>query len=195
RGALPDRPAGASGERHRQASAVGCPPRLDSRGHLRRGRHGRRLQHPGGLTVALESWLPIGFDLPYEARCGRPLHADANWQILETRGGGSALVVREDVFAKWVAAGLVDEAEFRAFSFGSDAYREMSCGSSQTLVPLSDCHSPSSKSEAFAFAMALRETRAIDPVSPLQDAVYVEKFSRLLPSYGITSRAEDDFVL
>jgi len=145
--------------------------------------------------VALESWLPIGFDLPDEARCGRPLHADANWQILETRGGGSALVVREDLFAKWVAAGLVDEAEFRAFSFGSDAYREMSCGSSQTLVPLSDCHSPSSKSEALAFAMALRETRAIDPVSPLQDAVYVEKFSRLLPSYGITSRAEDDFVL
>ena len=125
--------------------------------------------------MALESWLPIGFDLPDGARCGRPLHADANWQILETRGGGSALVVRDDLFAKWVASGLVDESEFRAFSFGSDAYREMSCGSGQALVPLSDCHSPSNKNEALAFAMALRETRAIDPDSPLQDAVYVEK--------------------
>jgi len=145
--------------------------------------------------VALERWLPIGFDLPDGARCGRPLHADANWQILETRGGGSALVVRDDLFSKWVASGLVDESEFRAFSFGSDAYREMSCGSSQALVPLSDCHSPSNKNEALAFAMALRETRAIDPDSPLQDAVYVEKFSRLLPSYGITSRTDDDIVL
>lgn len=145
--------------------------------------------------MALESWLPIGFDLPDGARCGRPLHADANWQILETRGGGSALVVKEDLFAKWLTSGLVEEGSFRCFTFGAEPYREVSCGASQVLAPLSDCRSPQDKNEALAFATALRETRAIDSECPLQDAVYIEKFSRLLPSYGITSRTDDDVIL
>jgi hypothetical protein len=41
----------------------------------------------------------------------------------------------------------------------------------------------------------MKATRDIDPDSPLQDALYIEKFSRLLPSYGITSRTDDDIVL
>src|SRR5690606_29175558 len=46
-----------------------------------------------------------------------------------------------------------------------------------------------------AFALALKATRVIDPESPLQDALYVEKISRLLPTYSISSRADDDVVL
>jgi SpoVK/Ycf46/Vps4 family AAA+-type ATPase len=145
--------------------------------------------------VSIESWLPIGFDLPDRARCGKALHGDANWQIVETKGGGSALIVKLDLAAKWLAAGLVDNGELSEFSFGSETYREVSCGASQMLAPLADCRSPQDRNEALAFASALRATREIDSQSPLQDAVYVEKFSRLLPTYGITSRSEDDVVL
>jgi cell division protease FtsH len=145
--------------------------------------------------VSIESWLPIGFALPDDARCGKALHGDSNWQIVETRGGGSALVVKEDLARKWIEAGLIEDGEMRGFSFGSETYREASCGGSQMLAPLADCRSPENKNEALAFATALRATRQIDAQSPLQDAVYVEKFSRLLPTYGITSRAEDDVVL
>ena len=143
----------------------------------------------------MESWLPIGFELPDGARCGRVLHGGSRWQIVETRGGGSALIATEELFAKWEDAGLVEPGELKPFSFGSDSLREVSCGGSQMLAPLTDCRSPENKSEALAFATAFRETRAIDPDSPLQDAVYVEKFSRLLPAYGITSKTDDDLVL
>lgn len=143
----------------------------------------------------MESWLPIGFELPDGARCGRALHGDNRWQIVETRGGGSALIAKEELFAKWEEAGLVEPGELKPFAFGTEALREVSCGGSQMLAPLADCRSPESKSEALAFATAFRETRAIDPDSPLQDAVYVEKFSRLLPAYGITSKTDDDLVL
>lgn len=145
--------------------------------------------------MSIESWLPIGFNLPDCARCGKALQGDANWQIVETGGGGSALIVKSDLAAKWLAAGLVDDGELSEFSFGSETYREVSCGASQILAPLADCRSPQDKNEALAFATALRVTRKIDSQSPLQDAIYVEKFSRLLPTYGITSRAEDDVVL
>ena len=105
------------------------------------------------------------------------------------------MVVKADLAGKWIESGLVEEGEMSEFSFGSETYREVSCGASQLLAPLVDCRSPENKNEALAFATALRATRQIDSQSPLQDAVYVEKFSRLLPTYGITSRTEDDVVL
>ncbi len=41
----------------------------------------------------------------------------------------------------------------------------------------------------------MRETRQIDSISPIQDAIYIEKLSRLLPTYSITSKIDDDIVL
>lgn len=145
--------------------------------------------------MSIESWLPIGFELPDGARCGRALNGEARWQIVETQGGGTALVAKPDLVSKWVGSGLIEDGAFRKFSFGPGIYREVSCGPSQLLAPLTDCRSPEDKNEALAFATALKATRDIDPESPLQDAVYVEKFSRLLPTYGITSRADDDVIL
>jgi len=145
--------------------------------------------------VALENWLPIGYELPDGARCGRPLHAESNWQIVETSGSGFALIAAENLFANWTTSGLVERADFHQFQFGSEIYHEVSCGPSQLLAPLSDCRSPRDRSEALSFASALRETRAIDADSPLQDAVYVEKLSRLLPTYATASRMDDDVVL
>jgi hypothetical protein len=46
-----------------------------------------------------------------------------------------------------------------------------------------------------AFGSALRETRAIDRDSSLHDALYLEKLSRLLPTYGSDAKVEDDLVL
>jgi SpoVK/Ycf46/Vps4 family AAA+-type ATPase len=43
--------------------------------------------------------------------------------------------------------------------------------------------------------LALKATRDIDPESPLQDALYVEQITRLLPTYSISSRTGDDVVL
>lgn len=145
--------------------------------------------------MALDSWLPIGFELPDGARCGKPLHGGTNWQIVETDGGGRALLAREELAGKWIESGLVDERDLRESTFGSENIREVSCGASQTLGPVAECISPSNKSEALAFATALKATREIDKESALQDAIYVEKFTRLLPSYGITSRTDDDVVL
>lgn len=145
--------------------------------------------------MTLESWLPIGFELPDGARCGKPLHGGTNWQIVETGGGGRALLARKELAGKWIDSGLVDERDLRECAFGFEKIREVSCGASQMLGPVAECNSPSNKSEALAFATALKATREIDEESALQDAIYVEKFTRLLPSYGITSRTDDDVVL
>lgn len=142
-----------------------------------------------------DAWLPVGYTLPDGARTRRALFGETTWQIFETHGEGRALVVREELASRWMTSGLLAEGGMSHFEFGSDRLYSISCGPSQILCPVSDGKSPSTKSEALAFALALRATRVIDDQSALQDSVYVEKLSRLLPTYSISSRTDDDVVL
>jgi hypothetical protein len=145
--------------------------------------------------MSLESWFPIGYEFPDKTSVRRVLHEGTDWQILETRGGGRALVAHERLAKKWMNSGLLDEGSLVTFAFGDQELSEISSGPSHILAPLVECKSPDDKSEALSFAMAMKATREIDSDSPLQDAIYVEKLSRLLPTYSITSRTDDDIVL
>lgn len=145
--------------------------------------------------MPLDAWLPIGFELPDGAKTRVALFEGARWQILETQGGGRALVVHDALAQQWQDSGLADDGAFSTFRFGNLQLRSISCGPSQTLCLVSEAKSPVNKAEALAFALALKATREIDSDSALQDALYVEKITRLLPTYSISSRAEDDVVL
>ena len=145
--------------------------------------------------MALDPWLPIGFKLPDGAAARIALFEGAQWQILGTSGGGRALVVHEELAQRWRCAGLVEPSTLISFAFGEQRLQSLSCGATQVLCPVSEGRSPDTKAEALAFALALKATRALDAESPLQDALYIEKISRLLPTYSISSRTDDDVVL
>lgn len=145
--------------------------------------------------MALDAWLPIGFKLPDGARVRAALFEGKDWQIFETVGGGRGLVVHDALAQHWLNAGLIEDGTFDATQFGDRRLRSISCGPSQTLCPVSDAKSPDSKAEALSFALALKATRDIDADSPLQDALYIEKITRLLPTYSISSRIGDEVVL
>ncbi|SDR55278.1 ATPase family associated with various cellular activities (AAA) [Paraburkholderia fungorum] len=145
--------------------------------------------------MAVESWLPVGLMLPDGAKVRIALFEGTDWQIYETMGGGRALVVHDSLAQRWLQSGLVAEGTLDVFQFGALQLRVISCAPSQTLCPVSEGKSPDSKSEALSFALGLKATRDIDAESPLQDAIYVEKITRLLPTYSISSRIGDDVVL
>ena len=145
--------------------------------------------------MAIEGWLPIGFALPDGAKTRTALYEGGNWQIFSTFADGRAVIVTQDLAERWIEGGLLDEGQLSEFTFGNSKFRSISCGESQVLSPVSEGASPNTKAEALSFALTLKATRAIDAESPLQDALYVEKFSRLLPTYSISSRTDDDVVL
>lgn len=145
--------------------------------------------------MALDAWLPIGFKLPDGARTRVALLQGSNWQVIETDGGGRAVLARDELAQRWLAAGLIEQSTFASFDYGDQRLWFISCGSSQVLCPVTEGRSPNTKAEALSFALALKATRALDTDSPLQDALYVEKISRLLPTYSISSRTDDDVVL
>lgn len=145
--------------------------------------------------MAIEPWLPIGFKLPRDGITRLALFGGAAWQILETKGGGRVLLAHEDLVHRWTTAGLIDGHALAPVEFGGQHIYTISSDSKQVLCPISDDKSPDTKAQALAFAKALKATRAIDQESPLQDAIYVEKLGRLLPTYSISSRTSDDVVL
>jgi cell division protease FtsH len=145
--------------------------------------------------MALDSWLPVGYKFPDGAKARAAMFVGTNWQIFETEGNGRILVTHDELALRWIDTGLIDPELFSSFDFGDRRLWAISCGSSQLLCPVSEGRSPDTKAEALSFALALKATRQIDPESPLQDALYVEKISRLLPTYGISSRTDDDIVL
>ena len=145
--------------------------------------------------MAIDSWLPIGFKLPDGAKTRVALFAGVNWQILETQGAGRALVALDDLAKRWVDSGIAEDGQFQTFDHGDRRLRSISCGATQVLCPVTEGKSPDTKAEALSFAMAFKATRNVDGESPLQDALYVERISRLLPTYSISSRTDDDVVL
>jgi len=145
--------------------------------------------------MTLDAWLPVGQELPGGARTKRALFQGAGWQILETRSKGRALIVHDELLNRWIGDRLVVEGLFAPFRFGERQLWSITSDSTHALCPISDSKSPDCKSEALAFALALRATRDLVPGVPLQDAIYVEKISRLLPTYSISSRTDDDVVL
>jgi cell division protease FtsH len=145
--------------------------------------------------MTVDAWLPIGYKLPDGAMSRAALYGGQSWQILETQGSGRALVADDALVGRWIESGLLDEGSLTAFDFGDRRLWAISCSPSQVICPVSDGKSPNSKNEALAFAQAFKATRDVDPDSPLQDAIYVERISRLLPTYSISSRTADDIVL
>ena len=145
--------------------------------------------------MPVDAWLPVGYKLLDGAKVRVAVSEGASWQIYENHGGGRALVVQDELARRWIDAGLIAEGPIRFFDFGNQRYWTIACGADQELCPVVDGNSPDTKAEALSFALALKATRDIDSGSPLQDALYVEKISRLLPTYSITARTDDDVVL
>ena len=145
--------------------------------------------------MPIDSWIPVGYALPSGTQVRQALKEGTGWQIYEIETGGKALVVQKRLADRWLSAGLVEPGILQEFSFGADTFFALISEAGYVLELVSDCHSPKNKSEAIAFAEALKLTRQLDGASSLHSSIYVEKFSRLLPTYDIADHVGDDVVL
>jgi len=100
----------------------------------------------------------------------------------------------EPLAKKWVSSRLLDAGVLSPFHFGGKVFHELFSSALHTLVPIAQYKSPNSKNEALALADALRATRERDTDSTLHDALYVERLSRLIPTYSLSPSVSDDVV-
>ena len=139
--------------------------------------------------------FPIGFEFPDGQKYKKVVHSEVNFQIVETENGTRYLVATEYLSDIWLERGLIGVHSLSNFSFGEKLFRLISAGVDYRMSLVSDAESSFSKVDALAFALALKETRGVDKDVPLQDAIYVEKLSRLLPTFSLTTAVSDDILL
>lgn len=145
--------------------------------------------------MPIDPWLPIGHPLPNGNRCGKVLHADEGWQIVETGEESRALLATASLRDRWLSSGLLEPAQFAAVEAATTPTVALMGGVPANLAPVAAGRSPNSAAEAMAFARSLGATRAIDRASPLQDAIYAGPWGRLLPTYRASVVADDALVL
>jgi len=145
--------------------------------------------------LAIDAWFPVGFKIADQAATRAALFGEGNWQIVEVGNRRRALVVADETAKRWLDVGLIEAGQFDALEYGGKLLWVMLSNEDQVLCPVSEGNAPNNVSEALSFATALRASRSIDRDVGLQDALYVEKISRLLPTYTISATAADDLVL
>ena len=145
--------------------------------------------------MIVDAWLPLGHRLPNGVVLGRPLSAGESWQLWESQDGGRTLIVKGGLVARWERERVLSGGEFTPLGVGGDDLRIFCSGPSWKLQDWSTAEAPSTKSEALALSVALRETRATGCGAPLQEALYVEEISRFLPTYSLSVPVSDDVTL
>ena len=145
--------------------------------------------------MSRDPWLPIGFEVPGGHILRRLSTFGDAWQIYDADDNGHVLVAMEALSRRWLDAGLLTDSQMSEFEFGGDTLAAIHSSADYLIEGITDGSSPNSKSDAMAFAAALRSTRQIDPEVSLHDSIYVEEYSVLLPTYTISPAQADDIVL
>ena len=145
--------------------------------------------------MAKNPWLPVDFTLSEGSTVKDVLFEGHEWQIMSLSEGNTSLLVTKGLLEKWFASELVSEGIFEEFNFGQRKLAFASSRQSQTLRPVTAASVIRSKPVALSFAIALSETRRFEKNSGLQDAIYFERISRLLPTYSISARVPDEIIL
>ena len=142
-----------------------------------------------------ERWFPAKHKLPDGSRLGRLLYSGSEWQIYRLDSANSILTTRGSLADRWIDSELLPETVLASFLFGKEEFKAIFSGPEHRLEPVVAYSSPDTKADGLSFALSLRETRKIDPKVPLHDAIYVERYSRLLPIWTVSEECSDEEIL
>lgn len=142
-----------------------------------------------------EPWLPVGYLLIDGEVTKSLLQAGERWQIYSNQQKGKSLVVDCSLLDEWISNGLVAKDAFESFEFLNRTLGVYSCDGMHRLAPVKADRSPNNKTEAVAFAKALKSTRLIAKEVPLDESLYIESLNRLLPTSSIAPCVSDGLIL
>ena len=147
------------------------------------------------MIIMMDVWLPKGYSLIDGSKIKSMKFSGEAWQIYETDGSCNILVTCSELGHKWCELGFLDASMVSEIMFGAVSFLSISSSKKYALIPVESDESPNSKVDAIAFSLALRESRKISCETSFHDAIYLEQFSRLLPTWTLTPTVEDEVVL
>ena len=114
---------------------------------------------------------------------------------METDGRQTALLAAPVLAGSWILAGFLEPGLFRETRFGAESIMVLTSGLRHVLAHVAKGRPRTDKVDALAFAVALKESRRLDDEASFHDAIYVERYSRLLPVWTPAPFVDDETVL
>lgn len=145
--------------------------------------------------MSRDQWLPKGYELSNGLKIRTLKFTGESWQIFTLSDGSHVLVAHDKLVRKWLEQGFLQSSLFGSVNLGDVSLSYLFSKKSFRLSPVEGTDSPNNKVDALAFALALMETRKITSTDSLHDSIYVEQYSRLLPSWTLSPAVSDQFVL
>ncbi|MCM1129623.1 MAG: ATP-binding protein [Alistipes senegalensis] len=145
--------------------------------------------------MAKDLWLPWGFVLPDGTKIRALLQSGETWQIFDTDRANHLLLARHELAQKWEETGFLNASQLETLPFGNTSFRSLSSPKKYALTAVENSPPPENKTDALAFALALKASRQLSETASFHDAVYVEQYSRLLPLWTSTPQIDDAIVL
>ena len=146
--------------------------------------------------MAKDLWLPKGYKLQDGSEINSLLFWGDQWQIYGADGVNDILLAVPELAQKWYDKGFLDESLFDLITFGAASFRILHSHRKYDLTPIEkNIKSICYKTDALAFAISLLESRKLSNEDSFHDAIYVEQYSRLLPTWTVTPYISDDVVL
>ncbi|MGI6435938.1 MAG: ATP-binding protein [Syntrophomonadaceae bacterium] len=139
--------------------------------------------------------LPNGYELGPSINISSLLYSGNGWQIYRASNNQSVLIVEDIVAKKWINTGLLAAELLDKLTIEGRDLMAICTEDQYQLVPIEKAKAPGNKTDALSFAVSLHETRKIDNASPLHDGIFLEKYSRLLPTWSLTARIDDEVIL
>lgn len=143
-----------------------------------------------------DPWLPVGFQLTDGLELRRLASTGDAWQIFTTGSAGQMVLLADPALAdRWVASSLIPENQLSEICFGQRRILFIAGGPGLWLTPVETGLPRRNKTDAISFAEALRASRAFVPDKSLHDGIFVERLSRIPPTFTISQPVRDDIVL
>lgn len=142
-----------------------------------------------------DPWLPRGYCIDSEIILRKLLFAGDNWQIYDTVYGGKLLLGVDSLVQKWTSVGFLPSDLFSQIKIKGNICHYLCVDSDSEILPIASTSDVLYKSEILSIAMAMKRTREIEADTSLHDALFVEKYTILLPTYSVTEGYPDEMVL
>ena len=142
-----------------------------------------------------DPWLPKDYKIAQDIAIKNLVFSSDEWQIYKTNTNQNLLVARQPLVDKWVNQGLLTNEAFFQCDFGGDKFSCLASPNRFLLSPVDYKYFDVTKVSALSFANSIKETRKIIKDLPLDNAIYVEQFSRLLPVSELSGTPADDSLL
>ena len=148
----------------------------------------------------IESWFPKGYNLSEVLILKRVCFAGKKWQIYRANNEHNVLIADENLAEYWFNHGI-NKQFFGKACLNSAVYYYIGSNDSNQLIPV--CSNDSIYAlknlivfdDAVSFAKSIANTRRLGIKDSLENGIYIEKLSLVLPVPDNNNKADDKIVL